>query len=137
MIITDPKDVEFFDNAKEITLEDDRLTLDIQVIGWSKKFKIRALSFGQMEDINRKARDDKGEMDQELWSYWTLVHGVVIPMMRINEAKALADNNGAFVRELCNEIWQMGRVSRKQWDSYVEEQKRLSEIEKTGNPNAT
>jgi hypothetical protein len=130
MIDRTPKgEIEYFTTAKEIALEDDRIELDIHVIGWSKKFRIRALSFGQMERITRNSRDDKGELDNELWSYWTLVEGVVLPNIRIADAKELADNNGAFIRELVDEIWQLGRISRKQWDDYIAEQTRLTEAE--------
>ncbi len=131
MINRDPKeDIEYFGNAKEIALEDDRIELDIHVIGWSKKFRIRALSFGQMEKITRNARDEKGDIDNEKWVYWTLVEGIVRPNIRIKEAEELSENNGTFVRELADEIWQLGRISKKQWDEYIAEQLRLSEAEK-------
>ena len=130
MIIRDPKEeIEYFGSAKEIALEDDRIELDIHVIGWSKKFRIRALSFGQMEKITRNARDEKGDIDNEKWVYWTLVEGVIRPNIRIKEAEELSENNGAFVRELADEIWQLGRISKRQWDDYLAEQLGLPNAE--------
>ena len=130
-----PKDIEYFDNPREVFMEDDRLELDIRVIGWSKMFRIRALSFGQMEKINANAKDSKGDLDQASWVYHTITEGVVRPMFTINQAKELADNNGAFVRELADEIWQIGRISRKQWDAFIAEQERLTKLDETGNPD--
>lgn len=130
------EDIEYFDSGKEITLEEDRVETDIHIIGWGKKMRIRALSFAQMELINKKSTDEKGDMDHEQWVYWTIKEGVVRPMMTIAQARDLSENNGSFVRDLANEIWELGRISKKMWDAYILEQKRLAEIEKTGNPNA-
>jgi hypothetical protein len=133
-----PKDeIEYFDSAKEVTLEDDRIETDIHIQGWGKKMRIRALSFSQMESINKKAADkDTGKLDHAEWVYNTIKEGVVRPLFTYNSAKELADNNGEFVRELADEIWQLGRISKRMWDTYILEQKRLSELEKTGNPDA-
>ena len=133
---TPAEDVAYFDSAKEITLEEDRVETDIHILGWGKKMRIRALSFAQMELINKKATDEKGDMDHEQWVYWTIKEGVVRPMMTIAQAKDLSENNGSFVRDLANEIWELGRISKKMWDAYILEQKRLAEIERTGNPDA-
>src|SRR5688572_22227551 len=107
-----PKDeVEYFENAKEVTLEDDRIETDIHIQGWGRKMRIRALSFGQMEIINKKATDAKtGKLDHAEWVYNTIKEGVVRPFFSYNAAKELADNNGEFVRELADEIWQLGRI---------------------------
>lgn len=133
-----PQDkVEYFDSAKEITLEDDRIETDIHVQGWGKKLRIRALSFAQMESINKKATDKKtGALDHAEWVYNTIKEGVVRPLFTYNSAKELADNNGEFVRELADEIWNLGRISKRMWDAYILEQKRLTDIEKSGNPDA-
>lgn len=133
-----PKDqIEYFDNAREVTLEDDRIETDIHIQGWGKKMRIRALSFAQMEVINKKAIDkETGKLDHVEWVYHTIKEGVVRPLFTYNNAMELADNNGEFVRELADEIWQLGRISKKMWDTYILEQKRLAELEKTGNPDA-
>ena len=129
-------DVEYFESAKDVTLEDDRVETDILVQGWGKKLRIRALSFAQMELINAKATNKDGNLDHAEWVYWTIKEGVIRPLFTYNAARELADNNGEFVRALADEIWQVGRISKRVWDSYLLEQKRLSDIETTGNPDA-
>jgi hypothetical protein len=132
-----PKGIEHYTAAKEILLEDDRLEIDIKITGWSKMLRIRALTFGQMEKINKLSKDkDTGKLDSELWTYHTISEGVIIPYFTITMAKELADNNGAFVRELADEIWELGRISRVQWDKFIEQHTKLEELEKTGNPDA-
>jgi hypothetical protein len=132
-----PKDeIDYFDNAKEVSLEDDRVETDIHISGWGKKMRIRALSFAQMEIINKKSTDDKGKLDHAEWVYNTIQQGVVRPLFTINSARELADNSGEFVRELADEIWNLGRISKRMWDAYILEQKRLAEVENTGNPDA-
>lgn len=133
-----PKDIhelDYFETPKEVTLEDDRLEIDIHVSGWQKKMRIRALSFAQMERINKSSMDKEGKIDSEQWVYWTIKEGVVRPGFTLPMAQELAENNGSFVRELADEIWELGRISKRQWDAYIETQKRLAEIEQTGNPD--
>ncbi len=127
--------MEYFDNAKAVTLEDDRIETDIHVQGWGKKLRIRALSFAQMESINKKALDKDGKLDHAEWTYNTIKEGVTRPAFSYNAARELADNNGEFVRQLADEIWQLGRISKKMWDAYILEQKRLAALD-TGNPDA-
>lgn len=135
--LTPKEELEYFNNAHEVTLEDDRIETDIHVQGWGKKMRIRALSFAQMETINKKATDKKtGNLDHAEWVYNTIKEGVIRPLFTYNSAKELADNNGEFVRELADEIWNLGRISKRMWDAYILEQKRLSDIEKSGNPDA-
>ncbi len=138
-------DVEYFDSAKEVSLEDDRVETDIHVIGWSKKFRIRALSFEQMERINKLAtiqETDKdkgriaGKLDQAEWVYWTIKEGVVRPFFSIAQARELSENNGSFVRELAEEIWNLGRISKRQWDAYITEQSKLIALQESDNPDA-
>jgi len=134
---TPTDEVPYFESPREVTLEEDRVELDIHLIGWSKKMRIRALSFAQMEQINKLATDkETGKIDQAEWVYRTIKEGVTRPMFTYNQAKDLADNNGEFVRELADEIWNLGRISKRMWDAYILEQKRLAAIEKTGNPDA-
>ncbi len=138
-------EVDYFDSAKEITEEEDRVELDIHILGWSKKMRIRALSFAQMEKINKMAtytESDKdkgivaGELNHEEWIYWTIKEGVVRPMMSIGQARSLSDNNGEFVRELADEIWNLGRISKTMWNAYITEQRRLNALNNSENPNA-
>lgn len=132
-----PEDkVDYYDSAKEISLEDDRVETDIHINGWGKKLRIRALSFAQMELINKKATNkETGNLDHAEWVYNTLQQGIVRPLFTYNSAKELADNNGSIVRELADEIWNLGRISKKMWDAYILEQKRLTAVETSGNPN--
>ena len=139
------QDVPYYDSAKEVLIEEDRVEIDVRILGWNKKMRIRALSFEQMERINKMAtitetnkKDGKvaGEIDHAEWVYWTIKEGVVIPHFTIAQARELADNNGEFVRQLADEIWELGRISKRMWDAFIEEKKRLAEIEKTGNPDA-
>lgn len=133
-----PKDeVEYFENARDVTLEDDRIETDIHISGWNRKMRIRALSFAQMEVINKKSTDAKtGNLDHAEWVYNSIKEGVTRPLFTYNSAKELADNNGEFVRELADEIWNLGRISKRMWDAYILEQKRVTELEETGNPDA-
>ncbi len=131
-----PDDVEYFSSAAEIAKQDDRVETDIEIQGWGKKLRIRALSFAQMEKINKLATDKDGVLDHAQWVYHTLVEGIVIPHLNIIQARDLADNNGTIIRELADEIWELGRISKRAWDQFMLEQKRLAEIEKTGNPDA-
>lgn len=137
------KDIEYFGSVQEIAQEDDRVETDVHIIGWEKKLRIRALSFEDMDKINRfskvRKKDEKeqrevGDLDQAEWTYWTLVYGVVIPRMTISQARLLADNNGDMVRQLTDEIWNLGRISKKLWNRFMDEQKKLAAMEKTGNP---
>lgn len=134
--LTPKEELEYFESAKEVSLEDDRVETDIHISGWGKKMRIRALSFAQMELINKKATKPDGNLDHAEWVYNTIKEAVVRPMFTYNSARELADNNGEFVRELADEIWNLGRISKKMWDAYILEQKRLAELEKTGNPDA-
>jgi len=137
--------VEYYDSANQVAQEEDRVEIDIKITGWEKKMRIRALSFAQMEKINKMAtiqESDKeerkvaGDLDKAEWTYWTIKEGVVRPYFTIAQARELADNNGAFVRELADEIWNLGRISKRMWDAFIEEQKKAAAIDETGNPNA-
>jgi hypothetical protein len=144
-IYRDPSTVDYYGSVAQIAQEEDRVETDIHLVGWTKKLRIRALSFDQMERINRNAKihvtDEKtnrvaGEIDHAEFVYHTLVEGVVIPRMNYAQAKMLADNNGEIIRELADQIWDLGRVTKAAWDLFIEEQQRLAAIEKTGNPDA-
>src|ERR1051325_9099042 len=91
-------EIEYYESSEELLREDDIIETDIRVMGWKKKFRIRALNFGQMELINKKATNDKGELQQTEFVYWTIVEGVTRPKFKIEQARLLADSNGAFVQ---------------------------------------
>lgn len=127
---TDIKDLDYYNSINELLEEDDILELDIHILGWEKKFRVRGLSFGQIEKINKAVTDEDGNIDSELFIYHTLIEGVVRPKMNLTLAKKLADKNGSYVRQLSDEIWNIGRISRKQWDAYIFELERAEKIEK-------
>lgn len=140
-----PDNVDYYDDAEELLGESDIVETDIRIIGWSKKFRIRALNFGQMEKINRmatvKQADEKlgkavGDLDNAEFVYWTIKEGVTRPHFTITQARQLCDNNGEFVRQLSDEIWNLGRISKKAWDTYIAEQKKLAAVNNSDNPNA-
>lgn len=140
-----PKDeTDYYDSANEVAKEEDRVEIDIKITGWEKKMRIRALSFAQMEKINQMAtiqetdkqeRRTAGDLDKAEWTYWTIKEGVVRPYFTIAQARELADNNGGFVRELADEIWNLGRISKRMWDAYILEQQKLASLD-DGNPDA-
>ena len=137
--------IAYFESANQVAQEEDRVEVDIKVTGWEKKMRIRALSFAQMEKINKMAtvqetdketRKVAGELDKAEWTYWTIKEGVVRPYFTIVQARELADNNGAFVRELADEIWNLGRISKRMWDAFILEQQKAAALEESDNPNA-
>jgi hypothetical protein len=137
--------IEYYNEAEELLAESDIVEIDIRITGWSKKLRIRALTFGQMERINRMAtvkqsdeREHKvaGELDNEEFVYWTIKEGVIRPRFTITQARKFIDNNGEFVRQLSDEIWNLGRISKRAWDAYIEEQKKLAAVNNSDNPNA-
>lgn len=123
-------DVDYYTNADDLLSEDDIIETDIRIVGWKKKFRIRALTFAQMEKINKNSEDEKGNMQHDLFVYWTIVEAVVRPKMKIDQVKRLSESNGSFVQELSDEIWKLGRVSKELWDKFIEEANRATKIEK-------
>lgn len=124
-----PDSVPYYESPDELFAEDDIIETDVHILGWNKKLRIRALTFGQMAKINRNAvakKEDKesgiieGELQNDLWTYWTLVEGITRPRFKIEQAQRFADSNGEFVKALADEIWNLGRISKKTWDAYIE-----------------
>jgi hypothetical protein len=124
-----PDDVEYYDNADQLLTEDDIIETDVRILGWKRKFRIRALTFGQMDKINNAATDKDGVLKQDLFVYWTIVEGVVRPKFKIDQAMRLKANNGALVQELSDNIWQMGRISKDAWDSFIAQSKLRNKID--------
>lgn len=135
-----PEDnVEYYNSIDELLAEEDIVETDVKIIGWKGKLRIRALTFGQMEKINQQAtakKDDDtkgikaGELDSTEFVFWTLVEGVVRPKMNITMARKFIDNNGTFVKELSDEIWNIGRLSKRLFDAYVQETKRAAAVQR-------
>lgn len=128
-INTLPEALEYYESPSQLLEEDDIIETDIHVLGWKRKFRIRALTFGQMDKINKNALDDEGNISQDKFVYWTIVEGVIRPRFKIDQAERLSESNGAFVQELSDEIWRLGRISKELWDKYIAELKRSNKLE--------
>lgn len=125
------QDIPYYETPDQIINEDDLIETDVRIAGWDHgKFRIRALTFGQMAKINRNAKakkEDKengievGDFLNDEWTYWTIVEGVVRPRFKIEQARRLADSNGEFVKELADEIWNLARISKSTWDKFLAE----------------
>lgn len=134
-----PEDSEYYDSPEQLLEESDIVEMDVRIIGWNRKFRIRALNFGQMERINRlsirkpdanNTDNQSSELDQLEWTYLTIAEGVVRPRFTTVQARKLVEKNGEFVTELANQIWTIGRISKATYDAYVDEQKKLNEARK-------
>lgn len=124
-------DVEYYNTVEELYTESDLVETDAYVQGWSKKFRIRGLSFKQQEEINKHSTDkDSGELLHDEWVYHTIAQGVIRPRITYEQAKKLADKNGTFLNMLADEIWAIGRVSKSLFDDYIANLKTLQELEK-------
>lgn len=130
---------DYYDTAEQLLTETDIVETDIRIVGWNKKFRVRGLDFGQMDRINKRAtilETDKdkglvaGEIDNKEWVYWTIVEGVVRPKFTYLQAKKLSEKNGSFVQELADNIWEIGRLSRTLFDTYISELQRNNKLEK-------
>jgi len=119
---TDPEK-DYYSSIQELLTESDLAETDVAIIGWDKKFRIRALTFDKMEKITEFATDEDGKLKHGLWVYKTLVEGVVLPVITIEQARLLADKNGDFVQALADDIWRLGRVGKKVFDEYLKELK--------------
>ncbi len=125
------EDVSYFVHPDEVLNQDDIIEADVKVLGWDKKFRIRALTFGQMHRINKNATDpETGNLNMDEWAYWTITEGVVRPKYRIEQARRLADANGENVKQLSEQIWELGRLNKKIWDAFIEESSRAAKASK-------
>lgn len=120
LVIQSPKGVEYYDSAKDFLREETRIEVDIQIVGMDKMLRIAALTFGQMEKINKTSRDRDGNLDSIEFTINTIIEGVVRPRFSREDALQLVEYNGEIVRELSNQIWQLGRITKKSFEAYVE-----------------
>lgn len=122
--------VEYYNDTQELLLEDDIPETDIHVIGWKKKFRIRGLTFGQMETINKNSIDtETGNLKSDEFVYWTIVEGVVRPKFNIIQARQLASKNGEFVRELSDHIWRFSKFSKHIFETYLKTQEEVAQVD--------
>lgn len=120
--------VEYYDKIEDLLVETDLVEADVHVLGWRRKFRIRALTFKQQGSISKKSLDEKtGSLVEEDHAVWTLVYGLVRPAVNEIQARELLNKNGENVKALVDEIWQIGRISKAVWDAFVEETKTAKE----------
>lgn len=124
-------EVEYYGSAEEVFKESDLVETDVHIQGWEKKFRIRALSFKQQEEINQLATNkESGEIDHTEWVLRTIASGVVRPRITYDQAKGFLEKNGIFVNQLADDIWAIGRISKTAFDDYIANLKTLAELEK-------
>jgi len=110
---------EYYDNVDDLLRDDSILEVDITIKGLKKRVRIRALSFLQMEKINQQSSKN-GEVDNIEFTVNTLAEGLVRPKMNTVQARKLLEANGEVVREIAENIWTLGKISKDMFDKYIE-----------------
>jgi hypothetical protein len=110
---------EYYDNVDDLLNDDSLLEVDLVIKGLKKRLRIRALSYAQMEKINSLSQKS-GETDTVEFTINTIVEGLIRPKMNSAQAKKLLDANGEVVRELAENIWTLGKVSKDAFDKYIQ-----------------
>lgn len=110
---------EYYDNVDDLLRDDSILEVDITIKGLKKRVRIRALSFLQMEKINQQSSKN-GEVDNIEFTVNTLAEGLVRPKMNTAQARKLLEANGEVVREIAENIWTLGKISKDMFDKYIE-----------------
>ena len=110
---------EYYDNVDDLLQDDSMLEVDLTIKGLKKRLRIRALSFAQMEKINQLSQKN-GEMDNTEFTVNTIVEGLIRPKMNSAQAKKLLYANGEVVRELAENIWTLGKISKDAFEKYLE-----------------
>ncbi len=119
LVNTKPGDsVDYYDSAQQFLKEDTVVEIDIHIVGLERKFRIRALTLGQMELINQKSTID-GKLDSALFTVNTIIEGVVRPKFTKTLVDDMLASNGEIMRELSEQIWQLGRVTKSTFEKYV------------------
>lgn len=111
---------EYYDNVDDLLKDDSILEVDITIKGLAKRVRIRALSFLQMEKINQQSSKTNGEVDNIEFTVNTLAEGLVRPKMNTAQARKLLEANGEVVREIAENIWTLGKISKDMFDKYIE-----------------
>jgi hypothetical protein len=124
---------DYYDDVGEFLRDDPTIETDITIIGMSKRLRIRALSFAQMERVNKLATNSEGTIDNTEFVLHTIVEGVVRPKMNYAQVQALVNAHGETVKTLAENIWQIGKISKGTFQQYiqsVQELKTVSDAEK-------
>jgi hypothetical protein len=118
---------DYYDDVDDFLKEDQTLEVDIKAKGMSKRIRIRALSFAQMEKINKLSTID-GKTDNSEFVINTIIEGVVRPKFNSAQAKRLLDAHGETVKEIAENIWQLGRISKATFEEYIKTVQELKDV---------
>jgi hypothetical protein len=110
---------DYYEDVDDFLRDDQTIEVDVQLQGMTKRLRIRALSFAQMEKINKLSQKD-GAVDNSEFVINTLVEGIVRPKFNTAQAKKLLDAHGETVKELAEHIWKLGRINKRTFDEYIQ-----------------
>jgi|PlaIllAssembly_1097288.scaffolds.fasta_scaffold437695_2 hypothetical protein len=118
---------DYYEDVDDFLKEDQTIEVDIKAKGMSKRIRIRALSFAQMEKIN-KLSTVEGKTDNSEFVINTIIEGVVRPKFNSAQAKRLLDAHGETVKEIAENIWQLGRISKSTFEEYIKTVQDLKDV---------
>jgi hypothetical protein len=119
---------DYYDSVDDLLNDDTLLEVDLTIKGLKKRLRIRALSYSQMEKINGLSQKN-GETDTTEFTVNTIVEGLIRPRMNSAQARKLLDANGEVIRELAENIWTLGKISKDSFDKYVETLRKDTELQ--------
>jgi hypothetical protein len=120
---------DYYEDVDDFLKEDQTIEIDVQLQGMTKRLRIRALSFAQMEKINKLSQKD-GTVDNSEFVLNTLIEGVVRPKLNPVQARKLLDGHGETVKELAEHIWKLGRINKRTFDDYIKTLQELRDLPK-------
>jgi hypothetical protein len=118
---------EYYEDIDDFLKDDPTLEVDVKATGMRKRLRIRALTFAQMERINKASIVDN-KVDNTEFVLNTLVEGIVRPKLNTAQARRLLDAHGETVKEIADSIWQLGRVSRGAFEQYIKALQESSDL---------
>jgi hypothetical protein len=118
---------DYYDDVDDFMKDDQTIEVDISSKGMKKRIRIRSLSFAQMEKVNKLSQVD-GKLDNSEFVINTIIEGVVRPKFNSAQAKRLLDAHGETVKEIAENIWQLGRISKKTFDEYIKTVQELNTV---------
>jgi hypothetical protein len=118
---------DYYEDVDDFLKEDQTIEVDIKAKGMNKRIRIRALSFSQMEKIN-KLSTVEGKTDNSEFVINTIIEGVVRPKFNSAQAKRLLDAHGETVKEIAENIWQLGRISKSTFEEYIKTVQELKDV---------
>lgn len=119
---------DYYESVDDLLSDDTLLEVDLSIKGLKKRIRIRALSYSQMEKVNNLSQKN-GEVDPTEFTINTIVEGVIRPKMNSAQARKILDANGEVVRELAENIWTLGKISKDSFDRYVETLQKDTELQ--------